>query len=167
MLHVHTPAGVAVSAQKGGLLPISQQSTIALASLGYHDYEGIALRDDEKPRLVRDLGDKTSLILRNHGLLTVGPTIADAFLDMFILQRACEIQVLAQSGGGRARLGRRAHRLWREENVPPCPRARAAASPGPASCGGSIASIPAIDPDSIATALHFAPTRCKVVASAI
>jgi ribulose-5-phosphate 4-epimerase/fuculose-1-phosphate aldolase len=78
----------------------SQQSTIALASLGYHDYEGIALRDDEKPRLVSDLGDKTSLILRNHGLLTVGPTIADAFLYMYLLQRACEIQLLAQSGGG-------------------------------------------------------------------
>ena len=69
VLHLHTPAGVAVSAQKAGLLPISQQATIALASLGYHDYEGIALRDDEKPRLVRDLGDDACLILRNHGLL--------------------------------------------------------------------------------------------------
>jgi len=100
VLHVHTSAGVAVSAQEPGLLPISQQSTIALASLGYHDYEGVALRDDEKPRLVSDLGDKTSLILRNHGLLTVGPTIADAFLSLYMLQRACEIQLLAQSGGG-------------------------------------------------------------------
>jgi ribulose-5-phosphate 4-epimerase/fuculose-1-phosphate aldolase len=99
VLHVHTPAGVAVSAQKRGLLPISQQATIVLASLGYHDYEGIALRDDEKPRLVRDLGEAPALILRNHGLLTVGPTIADAFLVMFTLQRACEIQVLAQAGG--------------------------------------------------------------------
>jgi ribulose-5-phosphate 4-epimerase/fuculose-1-phosphate aldolase len=100
VLHLHTSAGVAVSAQKGGLLPISQQATIALASLGYHDYEGIALRDDEKPRLVRDLGDRTGLILRNHGLLTVGPTVGDAFVAMFVLQRACEIQLLAQSGGG-------------------------------------------------------------------
>ncbi len=99
VLHVHTTAGVAVSAQKAGLLPISQQSTITLASLGYHDYEGIALRDDEKPRLVRDLGRNTALILRNHGLLTVGRSIADAFVAMFTLQRACEIQVLAQSGG--------------------------------------------------------------------
>lgn len=99
VLHVHTPAGVAVSAQKEGLLPISQQATVALASLGYHDYEGIALRDEEKPRLVRDLGGKISLILRNHGLLTVGATIADAFLYMYNLQRACEIQVLAQAGG--------------------------------------------------------------------
>jgi ribulose-5-phosphate 4-epimerase/fuculose-1-phosphate aldolase len=99
VIHVHTPAGIAVSAQKAGLLPISQQATIALASLGYHDYEGIALKDEEKPRLVRDLGGSASLILRNHGLLTVGRTIADAFVNMFNLQRACEIQVLAQSGG--------------------------------------------------------------------
>ena len=99
VLHTHTPAGVAVSAQQQGLLPISQQATIALTSVGYHDYEGIALRDDERPRLVRDLGGHMALILRNHGLLTVGPTVADAFLAMFNLQRACEIQVLAQSGG--------------------------------------------------------------------
>jgi len=101
VLHVHAPVGVAVSAQKEGLLPISQQATIALTSLAYHDYEGIALRDDEKPRLVRDLGDRTCLILRNHGLLTVGGTIADAFLAMFTLVRACEVQLLAQSGGAK------------------------------------------------------------------
>ena len=99
VLHLHMSAGVAVSAQKRGLLPISQQATIALASLGYHDYEGIALRDDEKPRLVKDLGTNTALILRNHGLLTVGATVGDAFVAMFVLQRACEIQLLAQSGG--------------------------------------------------------------------
>jgi ribulose-5-phosphate 4-epimerase/fuculose-1-phosphate aldolase len=99
VLHTHAAAGVAVSAQEGGLLPISQQATIVLASLGYHDYEGIALRDDERPRLQADLGDNSHLILRNHGLLTVGRTIADAFLHMFVLQRACEIQVLAQAGG--------------------------------------------------------------------
>jgi ribulose-5-phosphate 4-epimerase/fuculose-1-phosphate aldolase len=99
VLHTHTTAGVAVSAQREGLLPISQQATIVLASLGYHDYEGIALRDEEKPRLVSDLGTNTSLILRNHGLLTVGTSVADAFLAMFVLQRACEIQLAAQSGG--------------------------------------------------------------------
>ena len=99
VLHTHTPAGVAVSAQERGLLPISQQATVALASLGYHGYEGIALRDDEKPRLVADLGSNAALMLRNHGLLTVGATVADAFLVMFNLQRACEIQVLAQAGG--------------------------------------------------------------------
>lgn len=99
VLHTHSAAGVAVGAQRAGLLPISQQATIALASLGYHDYEGIALRDDEKPRLQRDLGGNAFLILRNHGLLTVGATVADAFLGHYVLQRACEIQVLAQAGG--------------------------------------------------------------------
>lgn len=99
VLHTHTLAGVAVSACEEGLLPLSQQSIFPLASIGYHDYEGVALRDDEKPRLVRDLGDKTSLVLRNHGLLTVGPTVADAFLSMYVLERACEIQLAAQSTG--------------------------------------------------------------------
>ncbi|MDJ0917744.1 MAG: class II aldolase/adducin family protein, partial [Woeseiaceae bacterium] len=66
---------------------------------GYHDYEGVALNDDEKPRLVADLGSKTCLILRNHGLLTVGPTIADAFLMMYVLETACQIQLMAQSTG--------------------------------------------------------------------
>jgi ribulose-5-phosphate 4-epimerase/fuculose-1-phosphate aldolase len=99
VMHLHTDCGIAVSAQKDGLLPISQQSTFVLASLGYHDYEGVALNDEEKPRLVADLGKKTFLILRNHGLLAVGPTVADAFLSMFLLERACRIQILAQSGG--------------------------------------------------------------------
>ncbi|HVT34715.1 MAG TPA: class II aldolase/adducin family protein [Nevskiaceae bacterium] len=100
VLHVHSINGVAVSAQKSGLLPISQQSLFVLASLGYHDYEGVALNEDEKPRLVRDLGDKTFLMLRNHGLLTAAPTIADAFLSMYLFEAACMIQVRAQSGGG-------------------------------------------------------------------
>jgi ribulose-5-phosphate 4-epimerase/fuculose-1-phosphate aldolase len=99
VLHTHTPAGVAVCAQAQGLLPISQQATVALASLGYHGYEGIAVMDDEKPRLVQDLGTNMAMMLRNHGLLTVGKTVGDAFLTMFTLERACQIQVLAQSGG--------------------------------------------------------------------
>src|ERR1044072_1011905 len=101
VMHLHTDYGIAVSAQEKGLLPVSQQSLFVLASLGYHDYEGLALNDEEKPRLVADLGKKTFLILRNHGLLTVGPTVADAFLSMFLLERACRIQILAQSGGGK------------------------------------------------------------------
>lgn len=100
VMHLHTHSGIAVSAQKNGLLPISQQSLFALASLGYHDYEGLALNAEEKPRLVSDLGDKVSLILRNHGLLTVGRTVADAFLSMYALEHACRIQILAQAGGG-------------------------------------------------------------------
>jgi ribulose-5-phosphate 4-epimerase/fuculose-1-phosphate aldolase len=99
VMHTHTMAGIAVSAQKAGLLPISQQATIALSSLSYHDYEGIALSDDEKPRLVNDLGSNSMMILRNHGLLSVGPTVADAFLVLYNLQRACEIQVGAMAGG--------------------------------------------------------------------
>jgi len=101
VMHLHTPAGVAVAAQRDGLLPISQQSLFVLASLAYHPYEGVALNDAEKPRLVNDLGKSTFLILPNHGLLTVARSIADAFLAMYTLERACEIQVLAQSGGGK------------------------------------------------------------------
>ena len=100
VLHVHTPNGIAVSAQKGGVLPISQQSIFVLASLAYHDYEGVALNADEKPRLVRDLGDKTFFMLRNHGLLTVGGSIADAFQAMYFFEATCMIQIRAQAGGG-------------------------------------------------------------------
>src|SRR5437868_11268094 len=99
VMHLHTDYGIAVSAQKDGLLPISQQAMLALASLAYHDYEGLALNEQEKPRLVADLGDKSHMILRNHGLLTVGGTAAEAFLAMFLLERACKIQILAQAGG--------------------------------------------------------------------
>lgn len=100
VLHTHTRAGVAVSAQAEGLLPISQQSTFVLGSLAYHGYEGVAIRPDEQPRIQADLGDKTYLCLRNHGLLTVGKTIADAFLAMYVFESACQIQISAQSGGG-------------------------------------------------------------------
>ena len=99
VLHTHTRAGVAVAAQRCGVLPISQQSTFVLASLAYHDYEGVALRAEEKPRLQADLGNKDFLCLRNHGLLTVGPSIADAFLRMYIFESACQIQISAQAGG--------------------------------------------------------------------
>ena len=79
-------------------MPLSQQSLFALASLAYHDYEGVALRDDEKARLQQDLGNANFMILRNHGLLTTGNTIPDAFLAMYILQTSCQIQVRALSG---------------------------------------------------------------------
>ncbi|HEY1076157.1 MAG TPA: class II aldolase/adducin family protein [Fontimonas sp.] len=100
VMHTHSINGVAVSAQKDGVLPISQQATLVLASLAYHDYEGIALNEDEKPRLVADFGDKIYLMLRNHGLLTVGASPADAFLAMYVFEAACMIQVRAQAGGG-------------------------------------------------------------------
>jgi ribulose-5-phosphate 4-epimerase/fuculose-1-phosphate aldolase len=100
VIHLHTMEGVAVSCQKAGLLPLSQQSLFPLSSLAYHGYEGVALNADEKVRLVRDLGDKHNMILRNHGLLTCAETVADAFLHMYILQKACEVQIRAQAGGG-------------------------------------------------------------------
>jgi ribulose-5-phosphate 4-epimerase/fuculose-1-phosphate aldolase len=100
VLHVHSLNGVAVSAQRNGVLPISQQSIFVLAGLAYHDYEGVALVDDEKPRLVNDLGKKNYFMLRNHGLLTVAPTIPDAFQLMYTFEAACTIQVRAQAGGG-------------------------------------------------------------------
>jgi ribulose-5-phosphate 4-epimerase/fuculose-1-phosphate aldolase len=100
VLHTHSVNGVAVSAQKGGVLPLSQQSTFVLASLAYHDYEGVALNPEEKPRLVRDLGDKNFFMLRNHGLITVGPSVPDAFLLMYVFEAACMVQVRAQAGGG-------------------------------------------------------------------
>jgi ribulose-5-phosphate 4-epimerase/fuculose-1-phosphate aldolase len=104
VLHTHTKAGIAVSAQVDGLLPLSQISLIPYVTLGYHDYEGIALNDEEKPRLVADLGSNNALVLRNHGLLTAGPTIADAFLLMYALETACQTQILAQSTAGELNL---------------------------------------------------------------
>lgn len=100
VMHTHSINGVAVSAQKEGVLPISQQASVVLSSLGYHNYEGIALREDEKPRLVADLGENNFFMLRNHGLLTVGSTVADAFLFMYLFEAACMIQIRAQAGGG-------------------------------------------------------------------
>ncbi len=99
VMHTHTRAGVAVSAQKDGVLPISQQSTFVLASLAYHDYEGVAFRDDEKPRLKADMGRANFLMLRNHGLLVAGKSIPDAFLSMYLFETTCQIQVSAQAGG--------------------------------------------------------------------
>lgn len=99
VMHLHTVDGVAVSVLEDGLQAYSQQSLFPLASLSYHNYEGVALNPDEKVRLVNDLGDTQFMILRNHGLLTCADNIPDAFLFMFILQRACEIQIKAQATG--------------------------------------------------------------------
>ncbi|HXX82539.1 MAG TPA: class II aldolase/adducin family protein [Casimicrobiaceae bacterium] len=96
VIHTHTIAGMAVSAMECGLLPIAQTS-MRFAKIAYHEYEGVALRLDEQERLVRDLGDHEGMILRNHGLLTVGASIAEAFNSMFRLERACQVQVAALS----------------------------------------------------------------------
>jgi ribulose-5-phosphate 4-epimerase/fuculose-1-phosphate aldolase len=100
VLHTHTLNGIAVSAQMNGVLPLSQQSIFVLQDLAYHNYEGVALRDDEKPRLVADLGKSNFLMLRNHGLLTCGRSVAEAFQLMYTFESACAIQVRAQAGGG-------------------------------------------------------------------
>ena len=99
VMHLHTDQGVAVSSQKEGLLPLGQHSLIVLASLAYHDYEGIALDLDERERLVADIGDKNTLLLRNHGTLSVGRSAGDCWTHMFYLERACLQQVMALAGG--------------------------------------------------------------------
>jgi ribulose-5-phosphate 4-epimerase/fuculose-1-phosphate aldolase len=99
VLHTHTRAGIAVSALREGLLPISQIALQFYQRLAYHDYEGIALDLDERARLARDLGERKAMILRNHGLLTAGASVAEAFSLMFYLERACEIQIAALSTG--------------------------------------------------------------------
>jgi ribulose-5-phosphate 4-epimerase/fuculose-1-phosphate aldolase len=96
--HTHTQAGIAVSAQRQGLLPISQHAMKFFEHLAYHDYEGIALDMDERTRLVRDLGSHNAMILRNHGVLVCGHTAAQCFDQLYYLERACSAQVAAQSG---------------------------------------------------------------------
>jgi len=101
VLHTHTAAGVAVAAQAHGLLPISQNAFKVFERVAHHDFEGIALDDDEQQRLVADIGHKDVLILRNHGLLTMGRTVPEAFELMFFLERACQIQIAALAGGSK------------------------------------------------------------------
>ena len=101
VMHTHTLAGMAVAAQTGGLLPLNQMSIEFDGKVALHDYEGVAADDNlsERDRLVRDLGSKPCMILRHHGLLTVGPTVAAAFYWMYYLEQACRIQLAAQSSG--------------------------------------------------------------------
>ena len=101
VIHTHTADGIAVSCQEEGLLPISQHALKFYGHIGYHDYEGIALDLEERERLVASLGQHRVMILRNHGLLAAGRTIAEAFLNIYFLERACQAQVKAL-GGGRA-----------------------------------------------------------------
>ena len=99
VMHLHSNDGVAVAAQKEGLLPLSQHALIVLPRLAYHDYEGIALNHDERERLVADIGDKTLMLLRNHGTLAVGDTAANCWVSMYYLERACTMQVQAMAAG--------------------------------------------------------------------
>jgi len=104
VIHTHTAAGIAVSAQEDGLLPVSQHAMRFTNKLAYHDYEGLALDLDEQQRLVRDLGDRKAMILRNHGLLTCGSSIYEAFDLMYYLERACQNQISAMAGGAKLRV---------------------------------------------------------------
>lgn len=99
VMHLHTDQGVAVAAQKEGLLPLSQHALIALPHLAYHGYEGIALNHDERERIVADLGDKTLMLLRNHGTLSIGRNAGECWTGMFYLERACKQQIMALSVG--------------------------------------------------------------------
>jgi ribulose-5-phosphate 4-epimerase/fuculose-1-phosphate aldolase len=105
VMHTHTRAGMAVAATTEGLLPISMNATAFHGNLAYHDYEGVSLELDERSRLVADLGDKTAMMLRNHGLLTTGRSVAEAFLRLYRLERACQTQIDAGAAGTIAMMG--------------------------------------------------------------
>lgn len=99
VMHLHTVDGTAVSTMKDGLLPLNQTALLVRETLAFHDYEGVALDHDERPRLVADLGDKSTMLLRNHGTLALGSSVADAFTKMYFLERACSMQVASLSAG--------------------------------------------------------------------
>jgi ribulose-5-phosphate 4-epimerase/fuculose-1-phosphate aldolase len=99
VMHLHTPHGQAVSAHAEGLLPLTQTAMLIRGDLAYHEYEGVAVDLAERERLIADIGDKGAMLLRNHGTLTVGETVAEAFLRLYFLERACEAQILALSAG--------------------------------------------------------------------
>ena len=99
VMHLHTPNGQAVSAMEFGLLPHTQTAMIARHNVAYHEYEGIATDLEERERLVADMGNKHAMILRNHGTLAVGESVADCFLRLYFLERACEAQVKMLSAG--------------------------------------------------------------------
>jgi ribulose-5-phosphate 4-epimerase/fuculose-1-phosphate aldolase len=99
VIHLHTNYGIAVSCQKQGLLPLNQTAIAVYSDVAYHDYEGVATNLDERERLVRDLGTKNAMLLRNHGTMACGPNPGGAWQVIFRLERACEYQILAQSGG--------------------------------------------------------------------
>ena len=105
VMHTHTCAGMAVAATREGLLPISMNATAFHGNLAYHDYEGVSLELEERSRLLKDLGDSTAMMLRNHGLLTTGRSVAEAFQRLYRLERACQVQVDAGSAGTIATMG--------------------------------------------------------------
>ena len=101
VMHLHTPAGQAVSAHQDGLLPLTQTAMLVRGDLAFHDYEGVAVDLDERARIVADLGDKGAMLLRNHGTLAVGGTVGECFVKLYFIERACEAQIMALSAGDR------------------------------------------------------------------
>jgi ribulose-5-phosphate 4-epimerase/fuculose-1-phosphate aldolase len=99
VMHLHTPAGQAVAAHQDGLLPLTQTAMLVLGDLSFHDYEGVAVDHDERERIVADLGDKSAMLLRNHGTMAVGGNVGECFLKLYFIERACEAQVMALSAG--------------------------------------------------------------------
>ena len=99
VMHTHTPYGMAVSTLEDGLMPLQQEAYQFHERVSYHEFEGVAVDVDERERLVTDLGGNNAMIMRNHGLLTVGGSVAEAWIRMWQLELACKIQVLAQSTG--------------------------------------------------------------------
>ena len=99
VMHLHTPAGQAVAAHEQGLLPLTQTAMLVLGDLAFHDYEGVAVDHDERERIVADLGDKSAMLLRNHGTMAVGGNVGECFLKLYFIERACEAQVMALSAG--------------------------------------------------------------------
>ena len=99
VIHLHTPNGQAVSAQGAGLMPLTQTAMLIRGDVAYHDYEGVAVDLDERERIIADIGDKSAMILRNHGTLAVGETVGEAFVRIYFLERACEAQIKALSAG--------------------------------------------------------------------
>ena len=101
VMHLHTPAGQAVSAHEDGLLPLTQTAMLVLGDLAFHDYEGVAVDHDERARIVADLGDKGAMLLRNHGTLSVGANVGECFVKLYFIERACQAQIMALSAGDR------------------------------------------------------------------
>ncbi|HVL79753.1 MAG TPA: class II aldolase/adducin family protein [Sphingomicrobium sp.] len=99
VMHLHTPAGQAVSAHSEGLLPLTQTAMLVRGEIAFHDYEGVAVDLSERERLVADLGDKGAMLLRNHGTLAVGRTVGECFVRLYFLERACQAQIMALSAG--------------------------------------------------------------------
>src|SRR5436189_4500821 len=99
VMHLHTPAGQAVSAHEEGLLPLTQTAMLVRGDLAFHDYEGVAVDHDERERIVADLGTKGAMLLRNHGTLAVGKNVGECFVKLYFLERACQAQVMALTAG--------------------------------------------------------------------